>query len=140
MKDPEKVKTGRKSKRKGAAGEREAAACIQKYFPGSSCHRGRQYHGGPGTPDVVTNIEGLHLEIKRTESLSIYTAMEQAKKDAKDAVPVVLHRRSHKEWLAVVELPRLPELIQVLQPYLKGENNDGLCDSDGESDAASGLA
>lgn len=119
MADPKNVKKGRMAKRKGAAGEREAAAKLLEIFPEGAFHRGRQYHGGPGTPDVCSAIEGLHLEIKRTETLSVYTAMDQAKYDAKDAVPVVLHRRSRKPWLAIVELDKLPELIKVLEPFIQ---------------------
>lgn len=118
-KNPERVKQGRRSKRKGASGEREAAAELQKQFPKADFHRGRQYHGGPGTPDVCSSIDGMHLEIKRTESLSLYKAMQQARDDAKTAVPVVMHRRSREKWLVVVELERLPELIRVLGPFMK---------------------
>ncbi|MBQ9692936.1 MAG: hypothetical protein IJV70_07250 [Clostridia bacterium] len=121
-KDPRKVKIGRKSRNKGARGEREAAAELEKIFEGSGFHRGRQYHGGPGTPDICTPLEGVHFEIKRTESLSLYPAMEQARSDSKETeVPVVMHRRSHKPWLVVVELDRLPELIRNLYPNLKKE-------------------
>ena len=113
-KNPECVKRGRSSKRKGAAGEREAARKLQEVFPGIEAHRGRQYHGGPGTPDVCLSLEGLHLEVKRTETFSPYTAMKQAEGDAKGAIPMVLHRKNHGDWMCFVHLRDLPGLVKLL--------------------------
>ena len=117
-KNPEAVKRGRSSKRKGAAGEREAAKAIMETFPGIEAHRGRQYHGGPGTPDVLT-IDGWHLEVKRTETFNLYKALNQSREDAGTDIPTVLHRRSREKWVLCVELERLPDLINLLKPYMK---------------------
>lgn len=100
---------GMKSKRKGAAGEREAAAELCRLF-GVQCRRGRQYHGGPESPDIAA-FPGLHFEVKRAETFSAYAAMDQAIEDAAESsIPAVLHRRNGREWLAVVRLENLPEL------------------------------
>ena len=97
------------SKRKGARGEREAAGELARLF-GIEARRGQQFQGGPDSPDVVTELEGVHFEVKRCESLSLYAALEQAIADAGDNIPVVLHRRSRKPWLAIVRLDDLPRL------------------------------
>jgi len=104
---------GAKSRRKGCVGEREAAGELSRLF-GVSAHRGRQYHGGTESPDVVADIPGVHWEVKRVEKLSIYPAMHQAIADAGLAVPVVLHRKNGRPWLAVVKLDDLPELARIL--------------------------
>lgn len=96
------------SKQKGARGEREAAAALREVL-GCDARRGQQYSGVEGE-DVVTSVDGVHFEVKRTETLSLYKAMKQATQDARGQVPVVLHRRNHEEWLVVVPLVRLPEL------------------------------
>jgi Holliday junction resolvase len=89
-------------RRKGAQGEREVSAELRR-LGFTDCRRGRQFSGLEGR-DVV-GIEGLHLETKRTETLSLYAAMDQAVRDAATGdVPVVLHRRSRRPWLAVVHL------------------------------------
>ncbi len=62
---------GSMSRRKGAAGEREAAAKLNEVL-GTHLHRGRQYHGGPDSPDLAGDLPGLHLEVKRCEPLSLY--------------------------------------------------------------------
>lgn len=97
---------GSKSKRKGKVGEREAAKELSRLFR-IDAKRGVQYQGGPESPDVV-GLPGIHVEVKRCEALSIYTAMDQAVSDAGDNVPTVLHRRNGKPWLFVCRLDDLP--------------------------------
>jgi len=103
---------GRMSRNKGKVGERELSKELSRLF-GVECRRGQQFNGIDGR-DVV-GIDGLHIECKRTEALSLYPAIEQASRDAGvGEVPVVFHRRNKKQWLAVVELDRLPELVTQL--------------------------
>src|SRR5690606_31119533 len=102
----------RMSRNKGKVGERELAKELSRLF-GVECRRGQQFNGIDGR-DVV-GIDGLHIECKRTEALSLYPAIEQASRDAEEhEIPVVFHRRSHKKGLAIVELDRLPELANKL--------------------------
>ena len=55
----------------------------------------------------------MHFEVKRTERLSIYKAMDQATLDAgTDDVPIVLHRKNHEQWLAIVPLSELQTLAE----------------------------
>lgn len=101
---------GKHSRDKGKRGEREAAALITRLF-GVEAHRGRQYQGSDDSPDVKADLPGVHWEVKRTEALSLYPAIEQAAADAADSVPVVLHRRNGKPWLCVVRADDLPALV-----------------------------
>lgn len=88
---------GKMSKTKGAEGEREAAKIAREHGFGSA-HRGRQYHGGPDTPDVV-GIPGIHPEIKRVEKLNLGSAMAQSVNDAAEGeIPVVIHRKNREPW------------------------------------------
>ena len=72
---------GRKSKEKGKRGEREAAAEIERVL-GITLRRGVQYQGGPGSPDVC-GWTGVHVEVKRTERLVLWSAIDQAISDAR---------------------------------------------------------
>jgi hypothetical protein len=104
---------GVNSKEKGQRGEREAAQAWIDAGLGKA-RRGQQYSGVEGK-DVVLEVAGIHIEVKRTESLSLYKAMEQAVEDAGHGeVPIVLHRRNQKKWLVIVELGRLMELVEQL--------------------------
>ncbi len=108
---------GSMSRRKGAAGEREAAAFLNEVL-GTRFHRGRQYHGGPDSPDLAGDLPGLHLEVKRCERLSLYKALSQAQQDADVAqVPVVMHRANSKPWVMIVEVDQLIRLLDVVDKH-----------------------
>lgn len=104
--------SGRISRNKGKAGERELSKRLTALF-GVECRRGQQFNGLDGR-DVV-GLPGVHIECKRVESLRLYDAVEQATEDAGEhETPVVFHRRNGKPWLAIVELDQLPALASKL--------------------------
>jgi Holliday junction resolvase len=111
---------GRMSKNKGARGEREAAAELQRLFGCDAC-RGRQYSGGDDSPDVKHSIAGVHVEVKRVETLRIYDSIGQAIIDAGEKLPIVLHRKNNRPWLAIMRLEDLPGLV--VQLYLTLQEN-----------------
>jgi hypothetical protein len=97
------------SRQKGARGEREAAKEVAGVL-GVTARRGQQFSGGDESPDIKTSLEGVHFEVKRVESLNLYKALAQATEDAGDSIPVVLHKRNHQDWVAIVRLSDLPAL------------------------------
>lgn len=101
--------------RKGKTGEREAAHEVARIF-GVEARRGVQFQGGTDSPDIKHGIDGVHFEVKRTESLRLWKALEQAIADCGQSVPVVLHRANGKPWVAIVRLDDLPKLAT--QVYL----------------------
>ena len=111
---------GRKSRDKGASGERELAHELSRLF-GIEARRGCQYHGGPGSPDVEAGIPGVHFECKRTERLRLHEALDQAIADAGENLPVVVHRQNRKPWVVIVRLDDLPKLA--VQLYLMMAQN-----------------
>lgn len=64
------------------------------------------FKGGRGNPDISATVAGhpLHIEVKRTERLRLHEAMEQAKRDAVNAIPVVVHRANRQPWMISLEL------------------------------------
>src|SRR5688572_1361193 len=113
---------GAKSKRKGKVGEREAAAEIARIF-GVDARRGVQFQGASGSPDIVTDLAGVHFEVKRCEKLRLYDALDQATNDAAHSVPVVLHRPNGREWVAIIKLDDLPRLAAQLQEQSNAVHN-----------------
>lgn len=100
-----------KSTHKGKAGERELAARLTEL--GVEARRGVQYAGGPGSPDVVAEIRGVHLECKRVERLRLYPALCQAACDAAlGDIPVVAHRANRQGWVAIMSLEHLVQLLR----------------------------
>ena len=65
-------------------------------------------------PADLEGAIGLHLEVKRTERLSHYLAIEQAEADAGEHSPLLLHRRNGKRWLAVLYLDDLVDVADAV--------------------------
>ncbi len=126
------------SKRKGAAGELEAAAALNRVL-GTHLRRGRQYHGGPDSPDLTGDVPGLHVEVKRTERLRLWEAVEQARQDASvDQVPVVMHRANKKPWVVIVEVEMLIRLLDVVdEARLRRDEFEATC---GSGEAGDGMS
>ena len=103
------------SRRKGSRGELQAAGELRRLFR-VAARRGRQYCGTDESPDVVADIEQVHFEVKRAESLRLYDALNQAIADAGENIPVILHKQNRKPWVAIVRLDDLPQLA--VQLYL----------------------
>jgi len=88
------------SRAKGAAGEREFANYLREH--GYEARRGQQFSGGADSPDVI-GLPGVHHEVKRVETFSLYPGLEQAIGDAgAGSMPVVAHRRNRKPWVAIL--------------------------------------
>lgn len=94
-----KGKGGLSSKRRGEAGEREAAAYLaDQGFPEARRGLSQARAGGKESPDCL-NAGVLHCEVKRVERLNVHDALAQAERDAGEGkLPIVLHRRNHDKW------------------------------------------
>ena len=91
---------GRMSRNKGKRGERGAGQSLSDALGGSS-RRSVHSCGRGGTADI-TGLDGLHMEVKRVERLSLYPALEQAQGDKRtEEKPIVLHRRNGKPWVMI---------------------------------------
>lgn len=89
------------SRAKGARGEREFAAFLREH--GFEARRGQQFSGSPDSPDVVHNIPGLHVEVKRQERWEPEKWYAQAVRDASpDEVPVVAMKKNRGEWMVML--------------------------------------
>lgn len=90
------------SRAKGASAERELAAFLREH--GYEARRGQQFSGGSDSPDVI-GIPGWHVECKRTEKGALYDWLDQSVRDAAGMkVPVVMHRKNRREWVAILRL------------------------------------
>lgn len=92
-------------------GERELAELLRD-FGWFDARRGQQ-HAGVDQADVIGGPAGVHIECKRTESLNVWRAMQQAERDAPAGVtPLVCTRRNGSRWLAVLPLEDLLRLLR----------------------------
>lgn len=108
------------SKRKGKTGELELAKKLREF--GYDARRSVQYNGKEeeGQPDLL-GLPGIHIECKRTEKLSLYDAVDQAKRDSqgKEELPVVFHRKNHCEWLVILPLD---DFMKIYAEYEAGHS------------------
>ena len=106
---------GKMSRDKGKRGERELARKLKEY--GFDARRGQQFCGANGDADVV-GLEGIHIEVKRTEALRLYDALAQAKSDKKDGeLSAVFHRKNNSNWVVIMELD---DWIEVYREWTNG--------------------
>ena len=99
------------SREKGKRGEREwAKVCTRHGFP---AYRGQQHSGSPDSPDVVCPLlSDFHFEVKRVERFNVYDALAQARRDAGDKTPVVVHRKNNCEWVAILPAENFFEMAR----------------------------
>ena len=135
-KDPEKVKIGKRSKARGKRFERKAAHILTDLL-GVPFRRGVQYQGGHDSDDVVSDIDGLHWEMKFVEKLNIETAMVQSETDAKpDEVPVVFHARSRKEPMITIRAKNLIQFAKIINKVIEEKENESVSDECNEQSEA----
>lgn len=103
------------SRTKGKTGELEFAAVLKaKKLDG---RRGQQFSGGKDSPDVVcSSLTGVHFEVKRVQAGNPYKWLAQAIKDCQyevglQNIPVVAHRKNRHDWIAIVPMDVLLDLL-----------------------------
>ena len=82
---------------KGKAFERKVARILLEH--GYDARRGQQYCGASGDADVV-GLDGIHIECKAVEKMTLYAWMEQSIHDAREGeIPIVVHKQNRKDIL-----------------------------------------
>jgi len=94
----------KREREKGKRGEREVARLLG--WHGFDARR-----DGRLDDDLAHDVEGVHFEVKRCESLRIPQWFRDAAEVAGEREAVLCYRRSGELWHAVVELDFLLELL-----------------------------
>ena len=111
---------GKTSRDKGKRGEREVAELLRDH--GIPARRGVQYAGGADSPDVI-GLEGVHIEVKRTETLRLYPALEQALAERKPGdIATVWHRPNSRPWAVIMFAADFIALMRALAPRNPANN------------------
>ena len=112
------------SKQKGARFERLLASRFRDY--GYDARRTAQYCGNTGDASDVVGLDGIHIEAKHQEKMSLYDWMAQAKRDAaengKGSLPAVFHKKNNAEILVTMELD---DWMQLYREWEAGHNFEG---------------
>lgn len=108
------------SNAKGKRGEREASKALMEIL-GCEARRGQQFSGSPDSPDIITDLAGVHFEVKNTERLNLRAAQEQACADAGEKIPVVMHKYNRRGWWVMLQVKDLPAFCRAIVNYMEGE-------------------
>lgn len=113
---------GSASRRKGVTGELEVARIFQA--AGFDCNR----VPNSGALRIKGDLYGdmpVHVEVKRAERCSVWEWIKQATDEAPQGVaPVVVFRRSHTNWHAILPLHTLVVLLACAR-QLEADVNGG---------------
>jgi Holliday junction resolvase len=103
---------GRMQREKGKRGERAFRDVLRE--GGFAAERGMQHRGGPNSPDVIApELPMLHFEVKATQALRIWTAVQQAIDDAGGMkFPIVAHKRNGSDWLVILRAKDFLEIVR----------------------------
>lgn len=104
-------------------GKREERAARDAWrAAGIDARRGRQFSGSPDSPDVITGIDSIHVEVKGCEVTDIYGWLDQAQRDVeKDVIrtgslaqrlPIVQHRKKRKPWVIILTFDNFIRLLR----------------------------
>ena len=129
---PKKAKKKINSRAKGCRGEREWRDVLRDH--GWEARRGQQFSGDKSAPDVISELDWIHWEVKRVEKLNIDVAMAQAIKDASGYyTPIVAHRRDGKEWLVTLQASEFLILLQEVErgPDFRKEKREAATQAQG---------
>ena len=98
------------SRTKGKTGELEFAAVLKAKK--LDARRGQQFSGGKDSPDVIcSSLTGVHFEVKRVQAGNPYKWLDQAQRDGVGKLPVVAHRKNRKDWIAILPMDVLLDLL-----------------------------
>lgn len=110
---------GKSSQAKGRRGERELSEILTAegfpVRPGRACCFGQE-------ADVVS-LPGVHIEVKRRESVDLTATMKQAIRDSEyfqDGLPAAFHRGNRRPWCVTM---LLDDWLKLYKSYIK-ESND----------------
>ena len=105
--------TSKGSRTKGGVGEREVVALLHE--AGFTDARRNFMSGGQGGGDII-GVPDTHIEVKRRETVSIWSWIGQAEDECrKTDIPVVAFRRSRSNWYGVLPLEDLVGLLAEVQ-------------------------
>lgn len=114
------------NRERGKRGERDARDAIRSVWGLRGSYRAAQSAGSLSAD--LGGTGDLHVEVKLRKSIAVYEFIEQAVRDSKDKVPVVLMRRDRDEWLVMF---RMSDTLGFIRALNEARNEYGLHGQDG---------
>ncbi len=115
----DRKRVGRRSRQKGAQGERDVANELRSVYPDAARGGLLQTQYGRGSNACDVEHTPWWIEVKRGARPNIQGAMEQAVADTDGRPPLVVTRKDRGPWLCTMTLERFQHLIGIIQEYQK---------------------
>jgi len=113
------AKIGRRSRQKGAQGERDVANELRVIYPDAARGGLLQTQYGRGSNACDVEHTPWWVEVKRGARPNIQGAFEQATDETDGRPPLVVSRKDRSVWLATMSLERFIHLVRIIQEYQK---------------------
>lgn len=113
------AKIGRRSRQKGAQGERDVANELRVIYPDAARGGLLQTQYGRGSNACDVEHTPWWVEVKRGARPNIQGAFEQATSETDGRPPLVVSRKDRSVWLATMSLERFIHLVRIIQEYQK---------------------
>jgi hypothetical protein len=113
------AKVGRRSRQKGAQGERDVANELRVIYPDAARGGLLQTQYGRGSNACDVEHTPWWVEVKRGARPNIQGAFEQATSETDGRPPLVVSRKDRSVWLATMSLERFIHLVRIIQEYQK---------------------
>jgi Holliday junction resolvase len=111
---------GKRSRDKGAAGERELAIFLKPWFPDAKRGVG-QSQSGDNQADIVGTAP-LFVECKRRKRIAVIDHLKQCESAASGrGLPVVFMREDRGEWVAMVKAEHFLQMASIATATREGE-------------------
>ena len=113
------AKVGRRSRQKGAQGERDVANELRVIYPDAARGGLLQTQYGRGSNACDVEHTPWWVEVKRGARPNIQGAFAQATSETDGRPPLVVSRKDRSVWLATMSLERFIHLVRIIQEYQK---------------------
>ena len=115
----DRARVGRRSRQKGAQGERDVANELRVIYPDAARGGLLQTQYGRGSNACDVEHTPWWVEVKRGARPNIQGAFEQATDETDGRPPLVVSRKDRSVWLATMSLDRFIHLVRIIQEYQK---------------------
>lgn len=111
------------SKQKGARYEREIALFLRNH--GYDAHRSVQYSGRTEESADVVGLPYIHIECKHYANRAFdYDWIDQARRDAKGTIPIVIHRTDNHRNLVTLDADDFMTIYREFEASMEGTNEE----------------
>lgn len=107
------------NRQRGKRGEREARDAVRQHWHAANCIRAAQSNGHWSADLLYCDPQNvLHAEVKLRRKIAASLFLDQAIRDCKDAVPVVLMKQDAGEWLVMFRCSDTARFVNALRQQI----------------------